>query len=169
MPILRVNGKIFNYPDQGKEPNNGKVQADWAKEVSTVVDGAFGSGTILETQAVIENDIQEINKKVVGGLLFNSTLSKSATVQYRIYRKSENSIEKAEQGILYIMYSEAAPLNRWTITREIVNGEPALVYFDVDNNGQVYYWSSDVLINTPDPDSDYEGYIRFSSASNVIK
>lgn len=167
MPTLKVNSKIFNYPDQGKEPNTGKVQADWAKEVSAVLESAFGPGTIFDTTSLIENGVNEVNAKSVAGLIFNANLTQSATVEYRIYRKSQNTTEKSEQGTLHIKHS-SDPINRWTLTREITNGEPALVYFDIDNTGQVKYWSSDILVNTPTPDSNYEGYVRFKSSS-IIK
>lgn len=168
MSNLKVNSKTFNYPDTGTEPNWGKNATDWAKEVTTVLDSSNGLGTITETQSTIENNISSSLPKTIAGLIFNSSLTKGATVEYRIYRKSQNSVEKSEQGILNINYSQIDPLNKWSITREITNGEPALVYLDIDNNGQVKYSSSDVLVNTPTVDTNYEGYIRFKTSS-IIK
>ena len=168
MSKLSINSKVFEYPDQGKNPNWGTDATNWAKEVTTVLDSAYGLGTITETQSTIENNIQQVNAKSVAGMIFNLNLTKGATIEYRIYRKSQNSAEKSEQGILTVNYSALDPLNKWSITREITNGEPALVYFDIDNTGQVKYWSSDVLINIPSTDTNYEGYVRFKT-SNIIR
>ena len=52
------------------------------------------------------------------------------------------------------------------MSREITNGEPSLVYFDIDNTGQVKYSSSDKLLNNTD--SNYEGYVRFKTTA-IIK
>lgn len=166
MSDLRVNGKTFNYPDQGKEPNNGKPQTDWASEVTTVLDNAFGLGTITETQSLIENNVSSGTPRSVAGLAFNSSLTKEAEVSYRIYRKTQLTSESSESGILRIFYSQTDPSNKWSIEREITNGEPALIYFDIDNAGQVKYWSSDKLSSISD--TNYEGYIRFKT-SNIIR
>lgn len=163
MSDLIVNGKTFNYPDQGKEPNTGKPQTEWAAEVTEVLENLAGLGTITETQSLIENNVSAA--KSVAGLTFSSSLTKAATVEYRIYRKTALTDETAEVGILTIGYSNADPSNRWTLAREITNGEPTLVYLDIDNTGQVKYTSSDKLISL---DSNYEGYIRFKT-SNIIR
>ena len=124
MSIFKVNSKTFNYPDQGKEPNTGREQTGWAKEVTTVLDSGFGPGTITETQSILENNVQVLTPKVVAGMIFNSNLTKAATIEYRIYRKSQNTIEKSEEGTINVHYSQIDPLNKWTLTREITNGEP---------------------------------------------
>ena len=168
MSNLKVNSKTFNYPNSGTEPNWASDVTGWAEEVTTVLDSTNGLGTITETQSTIENNISSSLPKSVAGLIFNSSLTKSATIEYRIYRKSQNTVEKSEQGILTVNYSQIDPLNKWTLSREINNGEPTLVYLDIDNNGQIKYSSSDILVNTPTVDTNYEGYIRFKT-SNIIK
>ncbi len=168
MSKLTINSKSFLYPDTGKEPNWGSNVTGWAKEVTTVLESGFGPGTITETQSIIENNIQELNAKSVAGMIFNSSLTTSATIEYRIFRKSQNTQEKNEQGTMTINFSQIDPSNKWTLTREITNGEPALVYFDINNSGQVKYWSSDILNNSPIVDSNYEGFVRFKT-SNIIK
>lgn len=165
MSELKVNAKLFQFPDPGKEPQWGKEVTNWAKEVTNVLDSSFGLGTITETQSIIENNISSLNQRSVAGLIFNSNLTKGATVFYRIYRKTQLTSEAAEEGILNVHYSELDPLNRWSITREITNGEPTLVYFDIDNNGQVKYHSSDKLSGITD--SNYEGFIRFKTTAIV--
>jgi hypothetical protein len=170
MSDLKVNSKIFAYPDPGKEPNWASEVTNWAREVTIVLDSFAGLGTLTETQSVIENNISSVNAKSVLGLIFNKTLCRVATVVYRIYRKTALTSESSEDGILTLYYSEVNPLNKWSITREItnvadVNDVPTLVYFDVDNSGQVKYYSSDKLSGPGD--SNYEGYIRFKTTSII--
>ncbi len=165
---LQVNSKVFNYPEKGQEPNWASDATGWAAEVTTVLDSTAGLGTITETQSFIENNISETLPKSVAGLVFNSKITRTATVEYHIYRKSQNTAEKSERGILHISYSQLNPLDKWSMQREITGGEPALVYFDINNSGQVIYWSTDVLDNSITVDTNYEGYIRFKT-SNIIK
>jgi hypothetical protein len=164
MSELKVNSKTFQYPDQGTEPNWGKDTSKWAKEVTDLLNSFFGLGTIAETQSVIENNVS--TAKPVPGLVFNQNLSRSAAVKYRIYRKTNLTSETSEEGTFHIIYSEQDPLNKWRISRAITSGEPTLVYFDIDNLGQVKYTSSNKLLNISD--TNYTGYIRFKTTS-IIK
>jgi hypothetical protein len=157
MSTLTVNSKVINYPDQGKEGNWGSEASDFATEVSSALNNLSGPGSITETQSLIENNVLSSSTKNVAGLIFNSSLSKSASVTYRIYRKSASTSELSEEGNLFIHYSALDPLNKWSLTREITNNGPALVYLDIDNNGQVKYSSSNVA------GTGYEGYITFKS------
>ena len=166
MSELKINSKIFQYPDQGKEANWASGVTGWAKEVSDVLNSYFGLGTVTETQSILENNIASINQKSIPGLIFNPNLTRAATVFYRTYRKTQLTAETSEEGILNIHYSESDPLNKWSVTREITNGEPSLIYFDIDNTGQVKYWSSDKLLNITD--TNYEGFVRFKTTA-IIK
>lgn len=165
MSDFKVNSKAFSFPDQGAEPNWAKGITGWAKEVTTVLNSFFGLGTIAETQSILENNISSLNNKPVPGLIFNPNLSRSAEVKYRVYRKTNLTSESSEEGTFHIVYSEADPLNKWSMAREITSGEPALVYFDIDNTGQVKYYSSNKLSNISD--TNYVGYIRFKTTSIV--
>lgn len=168
MSDQKVNSKVFNIPDPGKQPNWAKDVTGWIKEVSTVLSSIAGLGSITETQSVIENGINSLTPKSIAGLIFNSSLTTSAEVAYRIYRKTQNTTALAESGVLRVQYSAVDPLNKWTIQREILVGEPTFIYLDIDNNGQVKYSSSLINVNVPTPDTNYEGYIRFKT-TNIIK
>jgi hypothetical protein len=158
---LKVNSKVFNFPDEAKEPNWGQVISDWAAEVTEVLENEFGDGSIAETQSIIENNVSDAAQKTVAGMVFNNNIVKSAIISYRIYRKTNLSTESSESGQLTVLYSETDLLNKWSIQREINNGDPTLVYFDIDNSGQVKYHSSDKLVSGLD--GGYEGYIRFKT------
>lgn len=160
MSKVNVNGKVFNVPDTGREPNWSSDLVKWIREVSTVLESFFGLGTITETQSILENNISVA--KNVAGLTFNPTLTKTATIEYRIYRKTDSSSELSEKGVMTVFYSEVDPLNKWRLVRELTSGGPALIYFDIDNAGQIKYTSSNLT------GSNYDGYVRFKTA-NIMK
>lgn len=166
MSDLKINGKVFPYPDPGQEPGWGSPATDWAKEVNSTLDNFAGLGVIQETQAIIENSVLEANKKSVAGLIFNNTLTQSAKIQYRISRETVLTGKTLETGEFEILYTPNDPLNKWKITRTINGGEPTLVYFDIDNAGQVKYWSTARLVDVIN-DSGYVGIIRFKTIGNV--
>lgn len=166
MSSLKVNGKVFAYPDAGQEPGWGSPATDWASEVTTALDNFAGLGVIQETSAIIENSVLEANKKSVAGLIFNNTLTQSAKIQYRISRETLLTGKALETGEFEILYTPNDPLNKWKITRTINGGEPALVYFDIDNAGQVKYWSTARLVDVIN-DSGYIGVIKFKTIGNL--
>lgn len=166
MSNLKVNGKVFVYPAAGSEPGWGSPASDWAEEVTTALDNFAGLGVIQETAAIIENSVLEANKKSVAGLIFNNTLTQSAKIQYRISRETTLTGKALEAGEFEILYTPNDPLNKWKITRTINGGEPTLVYFDIDNAGQVKYWSTAKLVDVIN-DSGYIGVIRFKTIGNV--
>jgi hypothetical protein len=166
MPNLKVNGKNFPYPSPQEEPGWGDSATSWASEVTTALDNFAGLGVIQETQAIIENSVLEANKKSVAGLIFNNTLTQSAKIAYRISRETTNTGKVLETGEFDILYTPNDPLNKWKISRTINGGEPALVYFDIDNAGQVKYWASPRLVDVIN-DSNYIGIIRFKTIGNL--
>lgn len=159
MSSITVNSKVINYPDQGQEANWGAEASKFASEVASALDNIAGPGTITETQSLIENNT--IISKAVAGLSFNQSLTKSAKLSYRIYRKTDSSVEMSEEGTIDVHYSTVDPLNKWSLSREIENGEPTLVNLDIDNTGQVRYTSNNIA------GTNYQGFIRFKSISNL--
>ena len=166
MPNLKINGKVFQYPDPGQEPGYGGEATGWSKEVTSALDNFSGLGVIQETQAIIENSVLEVNKKSVAGLIFNNTLTQSAKIQYRISRETALTGKTVETGEFDVLYTPNDPLNKWKITRTINSGDLALVYFDIDNAGQVKYWATARLTDVIN-DSGYVGIIRFKTIGNV--
>ena len=162
---LSINGKVIEYPSPNQEPGWGSPATDFAEEVAETLDSIAGVGTILETQAIIENSVLEAAKKSVPGLVFNFNFTKTATISYRISRKTTMTGETVETGTLDVFYTPNDPSNKWQITRTILSGDPTLTYFDIDNIGQVKYWATIRLTNPMD--SNYVGLIRFKTVSNV--
>lgn len=166
MSDLKINGKVIPYPDAGQEPGWGTAATDFAKEVATSLDSLAPLGVIQESQALIENNVLESAKKSIAGLVFNFNLTKSASIQYRISRKSTLTGEVTESGTMDIFYTPNDPVSKWKITRVITAGEPSLAYFDIDNAGQVKYWSTAKLVDVVN-DSNYVGIIRFKTIGNI--
>ena len=168
MSDFNVNSKVFNIPEPGKQPNWAKDIYGWIKEVSAVIASLAGIGTITETQSIVENGVPSNSVRPIAGLAFNAGLTTSASIAYRIYRKTENTSAVKEQGIIHVNYTNANPLQPWELQRDIINGGPSFIYIDIDAQGQLHYWSTLIANNSPTPDSNYEGYIRFKT-TNIIK
>lgn len=153
MPNLTVNNNTYAYPDPGSEQGWGPDATGWAEDVTEALESLAGTGSINETQALIE--LTATNQEIPG-LLFNSSIVQSAEVFYRIYR--ETSDEKlAESGTLEVVHDPAT--SQWIMTRKFTNNESVRVSLDITGNatGQVIY-SSTALTGT-----DYTGYIKFKT------
>lgn len=155
MANLTVNNTTFNYPDPGQEPGWGEDATGWAEAVTEVLNSLAGTGTINETQSNIENNIS-VNTQIAG-LVFNSSLTQSATVLYRILRDTDSISPIIEQGKLDILYDNGT----WKLSREIVVGSPAGVIIDIDGTGQLVYKSSNIA------GANYQGYIKFKTTGII--
>lgn len=151
MAELKVNNTIYNYPDPGTEPGWGNDATEWAKAITEAVDSLAGAGSIVETQSIIANNISVATP--VAGLQFNSALTKSAIVFYRIFRDTDITTPVTEQGELQITLDNTT----WKLSRTITVGDSAGVLMDIDSVGQVNYTSSNIS------GSSYEGFIRFKT------
>lgn len=158
MSNLKVNNTTYNYPDQGSEPGWGGDATGWAEGVTEVLASLQPSGTINETQSSI--DLVATNKSITA-MVFNQALSKAATVTYRIERTTD-STALYEKGTLEIAYDPTL-VNPWVLSRVIDVGSDALVSMDITSAGQVIYTSLTV------PGTNYNGFIRFKTASSILK
>lgn len=151
---LKVNNNIYSYPEPGSEPGWGQDATGWAEAVTEALDSLTGTGTINETQALIENTATD---KEVVGLLFNVSLIESATVTYRILRRTTGTGAEilAEAGEFNVSYDAAN--SQWLMSHVIKSGGETRVTFSINNIGQVVY-TSEALTG-----SSYTGYIRFKT------
>lgn len=150
MADLIVNNTTFNYPDPGEEPGWGDDATGWAEAVTEALDSLAPAGTLNEAQSAIDNN--QTNQEV-SGLVFSSSLTKTATVLYRIQRDTDSMSPLIEQGYLYILYSDG----NWLMSREISTGTPAGVQLDVNVSGQVIYTSTNLA------GANYTGFIKFKT------
>jgi hypothetical protein len=154
MPNLTVNNNTYAYPDQGSEPGWGSDATDWASDVTEVLDSLQGTGSISETQSIIE---LTASNKEINGLLFDNSIVESANVVYRIYRVTDTT-EVSEEGRLNLVYVPSTP-EKWFISREVTSGNNALVNIDVDTTGQVIYTATSIS------GANYSGYIKFKTSA----
>ena len=150
MSDLKVNNVTFNYPDPGAEPGWGDDATGWAKAVTDALESLAPAGTLNEAQAAIDNN--QTNQEI-SGLLFSASLTKTATVLYRIERQTDSVTPMIEQGYIYILFNNGS----WDLSREISVGEPTGVNITVDTNGQLLYTSTNLA------GANYEGFIRYKT------
>lgn len=149
---LTVNNNAYNYPTEGEEPGWGGDATGWAEDVTVMIESLAGTGTISETQALIEAVVASPTE--IPGLIFNNTLVESAQITYRILRST--TIEQlSEAGILQVEYDPAS--SSWVMTRQIVSGSDTRVVLDIDTNGQGTYTALSLS------GSSYSGYIKFKT------
>lgn len=144
--ILTINNTPFEYPETG-DTNWGSGATEWSKEVTRVLNSLSGPSDILETSALIDNNVSVAQP--VGGFFFDPVAVRSFSVQVSIYRVYGTS-EVAEQLLFNGLNLGAAG---WLIQADGMGNSG--VTLDITNLGQVTYTSSN-LIGTP-----YSGVIRF--------
>jgi hypothetical protein len=154
---LIVNGKTFNYPEQGEDPIWGEDATAWAEEVTNVLDDLVSAGDIFQTEFTIVNN--QSTSADVNGLLLDTSVVRSAVIDYSIYRVStSNPSGNVENGTIFAVYDNSASSgNKWIISQE-KNGE-AGVTLDIDDDGQFTYTSTDIGA------AGYSGSMKFKSRS----
>lgn len=159
---LIVNNKTFNYPDPGEDPSWGTDASDWASEVTDVLNTILAPGDILTTTFDINNNVSVPLQ--IQGLAFDSSLSRSAKIQYSVYRTSlDNPSGNAESGEIDIIYDNlAAPGSKWQMTQN-KNGESGIV-LTISDLGQFSYTSSNIDLGA----GGYSGIMKFSAKSTAI-
>ena len=149
--VLTLNGKTFNYPEQGEDPLWGEDSTAWAQEVTDTLNDLSSPGDILQTTFTVGNNT---SGDVIGLLLDTGTV-RSAVVNYSVYRISDtNPSGKAEEGEMHLVYdSSAGAGQKWLLSIEKTGNSG--VTFNIDDDGQVTYVSSDI------GSLGYSGSMRF--------
>lgn len=132
---LTVNGIPFQYPDPGEPPVWGEGAADWAEEVTKVLDFLFGSNDIIGTSFNVLDD-QTTFQDVIG-LTFDQTQVRSFVVNYNVFRTDGNN-NFVESGQMWGNYTGSD----WQFSIDRV-GDAGMT-FDITSNGQVQYKSSSI-------------------------
>jgi len=119
-----------------------------------------GLNDILETTFNVNNN--QVSPLAVQGLAFDSSVSRSASITYSVYRTSTAAPSgHAETGQLSIVYDNNASVNsKWQMTQS-ANGTSGIV-FTISDLGQVSYISSDIGT------TGYQGLLKFSAKSTAI-
>ncbi len=159
---LVVNNQTFNYPDPGEDPSWGSEASDWASEVTDVLSTILAPGDILETTFNILDDISSPTQ--IQGLAFDSSVSRSASITYSIYRTSTDTpAGNAESGVISIVYDNSATVGtKWRIAQS-QNGN-AGVLLTISDLGQFSYTSTNINLGA----GGYVGIMKFSAKSTAI-
>lgn len=137
---LNVGGTVYEYPDQGTNPDWGEEAADWAEAVTEALNSLSSQDDVLRTTFTIQNNITE--PLPVGGLSFFTGRVRTAFVDYTISRKATTPtpIELVESGQMILTYHDTT--NEWSVVQDHVG--LAGVLFTVTPGGQVEYTSTDL-------------------------
>lgn len=151
MPILTVNNKSFNYPDEGEAPGWGNDATAWAKEVTDVLNFLQSPGDIVNSIATINNN-QTLPLDVVG-MVFSSANTRNARVTYQVKRSVTGTV-LIQSGTLFLDWNPQT--SSWILTHDYTAGDAGVV-FSVLPSGQVQYTSSNMT------GSGYVGEIKFNA------
>lgn len=162
MPVVIINNKTFNYPDDGSDPGWGGEATDAFVELATAFATILAPGDILETTFNI-NDNTSISTQVQG-MAFDPSLSRSASIVYSIYRTSTDTPSgNAETGEIQIVYDNSASSgNKWKMI-QIKNGDAGVV-LTISDLGQFSYTSTQINLGA----GGYVGIMKFSAKSTAI-
>lgn len=154
---LTVNGKTFSYPSAGEDPGWGEDATDWATEVTSVLNNLQGTGDINESNFTVPAAAQ--TDQSVTGLLFDGAITRSAIIDYSIYRRNDTDTSGYTQsGELIVHYdTDASAANKWVISHRQFGD--SLVSFDISSSGQILYTST--ALPAGDTESGYIGTMKF--------
>lgn len=147
-----VNGTDYTFPEQGASPPWGTEVTDWAQAVTDTLSNVVGSGDVLNTQFLFNNNQSSASN--ITGLTFDVAVVRGTLISYAIYRSTSSS-ELAECGTLYAVFKNTA--NSWEIAQSCV-GDSEFV-FSVTSTGQFQYTTSNLA------GTGHVGRIRFSAKS----
>lgn len=148
---LTVRNTTYKYPEQGEDPKWGENAVDWAEAVTNVLATVVGANDILSSSFTVANN----TTSTVTNLALDPATVRSAVVEYDIYRVTDSTTSgKSESGLILLEYdTNASSGNKWLMT-QFSNGD-AGVTFDMDDDGQMDYTSSNIL------GSNYAGTMHF--------
>ena len=150
---LTIRGNTFEYPTEGENPGWGGDATDWAIAVTEALGTLLGAGDILQTQALIGQDVSIPTN--VNRLVFDGGTVRAANVMYQISRvSSDYPSGRIESGTLYLTY-DAAATDKWLMNRIQVGD--AQVNFTITNTGQIQYTAYNMS------GTGYNGTITFSA------
>ena len=137
MSKLTINSNIYNYPDPGTEQGWGTDATDWASDVTDILNSLTGNGYISESTVNLNQSGTLVD---IPALVFNSLLTKSAAVKYRIWVKFSgiSDVDLIEDGVLNISYNDETGV--WSLSREFVgNDSKVYIEFSGTTQGQLQY------------------------------
>jgi hypothetical protein len=139
--LLQVGTEVFNYPENGTNPQEqwGEEASAWAQAVTTLLASIQGPNDIAISAANIANN-QPIPTSIVG-LKFSTTAVQHISVEFVVIRNTA-STTVVESGIIYGNYDGTD----FNIALETVGNSG--VSIDVDSTGQFLYTSTNLVGQT---------------------
>jgi len=141
-----VNNIPFEIPVQGSQPPWGESLTEFFVEVATVLNSLKGPADILETSAIIANNITSFQD--IPDMKFNFSTVRSFKVEGNIARTT-GSVKLYEEFTLVGLRTDS----QWLLQQSGIGNSG--VTFDITNGGQVQYKSTNVS------GSNYSGLIKF--------
>lgn len=143
---LTINNTPFEYPEPGDQAPWGSGATEWSKEVTRVLNSLSGPSDILETSAIIDNNITVAQP--ISSFFFDPVAVRSFSMQVSIYR-TYGVNEVAEQLMFNGLNRGAAG---WELQVDGIGNSG--VTLDITSLGQVTYTSTNLA-------GTYSGTIRF--------
>lgn len=135
---ITISGTTYNLPTQGQNPPYGSDLSDIIQALADVANTNQGTGDILTTSFTIANN-QAVAANVVGAS-WDTSVIRSAIVQYSIYRSSNTPNELSETGHIYLTYKSTA--NTWDLAQSYAGSSGTT--FSITSAGQLQYVSTDI-------------------------
>ena len=128
---LIVNNTPFDFPEQGEQSPWGEPVQGWASEVTKVLNSLSGPSDILETSAIINNNVS--SPTPISGFFFDPGTVRSFTVKCSVYRQA-NAVEMTEEISLVGLFTGAGG---WLLQQDGIGN--AGITLDIMSSGQVTY------------------------------
>lgn len=151
---LTINNITYQYPSPGEDPGWDDQATGWAQGVTDVINNFLGPNDILAASDTFSDG----SSGDITGLIFSPTAVRSATIEYNVYRKSDEATSGyAEAGIMHLVYdNEGGAGNKWLLSRD--SAGDALFNIDINEvTGQMTYTATSL----PAGNTNHVGIIQF--------
>jgi hypothetical protein len=145
---LTVDGTTYEFPENRDSPGWGEDATAWAEAVTDVLGNVSGQGDILQSSAIINNNISSATN--VTGFFLDPSVLRGAVCEVSIYR-STSTEEAVEVLSIFAGYKSVA--GTWEFVQ--IGGGSSGVTLTITNAGQVQYVSSNMS------GTSYTGTVKF--------
>src|SRR5574343_371827 len=132
---LVVNNIPFEYPTEGEQSPWGQQASDFAAEVTKVLNSLKGASDILETSAIIANNITTYTD--IPDFLFNPSTVRSFKVECNVYRTT--GVTTLTEVLTLTGLNTGSG---WVLQQDGIGNSGIIL--DITNLGQVQYKSSNL-------------------------
>lgn len=136
---LVVNNIPFEYPTEGEQAPWGQQASDFAAEVAKVLNSLKGSSDILETSAIINNNVTSYTD--IPDFAFNTNTVRSFKVECSVYRAAGATVLTEELTFVGLNTGSG-----WTIQQDGIGNSG--ITLDITGTGQVQYISTNLVGQT---------------------